>query len=90
VIEQPATSVLAFELDYPEDWENQVFVRKTLVFRDALDYRVDEGPFQGSPTLLEAKIVSKGTRFAVVLETNAGRRSLSYSEVELLDGHGAV
>jgi hypothetical protein len=90
VIERPAKSVLAFELDYPEDWENEVYVAKTLIFRDPLEYRVDEGPFHGSPTLLEANIVSKGTRFAVVLETNAGRRSLSYSEVELLNGHGAV
>jgi len=90
VIERPDKSVLAFELDYPEDWENDVYVAKTLVFRDPLEYRVDEGPFHGSPAILDANIIAKGMRCVVVLETNAGRRSLSYSEVDLLDGHGAV
>ena len=91
VIEVPAKSLLAFELDYVLEYPaDSAFVAKTLVFRDPLDYRVDEGPFQGNPALLDAHIERKGTRYEVVLETNAGRRSLSYSQVELLDGHGAV
>ena len=90
VVERPDLSLLAFELDYPQDWENEVYVAKTLVFRDPLGYSVDEGPFNGSPTLLDAQIKTSGARFVVVLETNAGRRVLSYSSVELVDGHGAV
>ena len=90
VIERPAASVLAFELDYPEDWENGVYVAKTLIFRDPLGYSVEEGPFNGNPVFLDAQVEEQGTRFAVVLETNAGRRKLSYSDVELVDGHGAV
>ena len=90
VVERPALGVLAFELDYPRDWEKEVYVAKTLIFRDPLGYSVDEGPFDGNPTLLDAQIETRDGRFVVVLETNAGRRSLSYSDVELVDGHGAV
>lgn len=90
VIERPAKALLAFELDYPEDWDKNIFVPKTLVFRDPLNYSVDEGPFSGNPTLLGALVETTGSRYAVVLETNAGHRRLSYSKVELLDGHGAV
>jgi hypothetical protein len=90
VIELPALSVLAFELDYPEDWQNEIYVSKTLIFRDALGYAVEEGPFSGNPTLLDAHIEPQGARFFVVLNTNAGTRKLSYSSADLVDGHGAV
>jgi hypothetical protein len=90
VIERPAKGVLAFELDYPEDWEKEVYAPKTLIFRDPLDYSVEEGPFSGNPTLLGAHIEALGARFSVVLDTNAGKRRLSYSSVDLVDGHGAV
>lgn len=29
----------------PEDWQNEVYVAKTLIFRDPLGYHVDEDPF---------------------------------------------
>jgi len=90
VIERPATGILAFELDYPEDWRNEVYVAKTLVFRDPLGYSVEEGLFSGNPTLLGAQVEPQGARFTVVIDTNAGQRKLSYADVELLDGHGAV
>jgi hypothetical protein len=90
VIERPEASLLAFELDYPEDWESEVYVAKTLIFREALGYAVEEGPFSGNPTLLDAHVSQQGNRFGVVLDTNAGHRRLTYSAVDLVDGHGAV
>jgi hypothetical protein len=90
VIERPDSGILAFELDYPEDWQNEVYVAKTLVFRDPLGYSVEEGPFSGNPTILGAHVEAQGARFAVIIDTNVGQRKLSYAGVEFLDGHGAV
>jgi len=42
VVERPDLDLVAFELDYPEDWEANLFVPKTLVFREVLRVRTDK------------------------------------------------
>jgi hypothetical protein len=75
---------LHFEVDYPVDWENNVFERRVIVFFDVLNYRVEEIPFGGAPTLLNAEQGGSGGEYrSVTLQTNAGTRSLLFKEVEL-------
>lgn len=84
VIETPATSELVMEVDYPVDWENNVFEPRSIIFTDPLDYHIQEGPFLGNPTILDATIelTPDGYR-RIVLETNAGQRSLRFSNLEI-------
>jgi hypothetical protein len=54
VVEVAETHDLLFEVEYPVDWENNVFESRTIAFLDVLNYRIEEGPSVGAPTLLEA------------------------------------
>jgi len=84
VIEDTENDVLLFEVDYPEDWDSNIFVKKVLKFTDVLNYQVCEGPFLGSPTMLSYSAQSEASgRTALKIETTAGYRELSYTEVEL-------
>ena len=84
VVEYPDVDDLVLQVDYPVDWDNNIFERRFIVFHDVLNYTVNEGPFSGAPTLLDVK--NKGVvsgRQSIVLQTNAGTRSLEFSRVEL-------
>jgi len=84
VIEDTESDTLTMEVEYPVDWENNRFERRRIVFDDVLNYRVAEGPFQGSPTILNVKVISEDkSRTRIRLETNAGERELSCSAVRL-------
>lgn len=84
MVELPETDELHFEVSYPVDWENNVFEPRAIVFIEVLNYRVDEGPFAGAPTLLDAyEKGAEGTYRSVTLQTNAGTRSLLFKRVEL-------
>jgi len=89
IIEIPETDTLIFEVDYPIDWENNTFEIRYIVFQDILEYKIEEGGFVGSPTFLDVYENGKtGERFNITLQTNAGTRSLSYTNVELLENPG--
>jgi len=45
IVEVPEQDVLALELEYPVDWEANLFSAKTLIFHDVRGYFVEEGPF---------------------------------------------
>ena len=84
VIEDCAADTLTMEVEYPVDWERNVFERRLLIFDDVHSYQVFEGAFQGSPTILEAEIVGTEGRWSRLrLDTNAGRRELSCTGVRL-------
>jgi hypothetical protein len=90
VVELPDSDELHFEVSYPVDWENNVFEPRAIVFIDVLNYRVDEGPFAGAPTLLDAyDNGTEGAHRSVTLQTNAGTRSLLFKRVELRPIGGA-
>jgi hypothetical protein len=84
VVELASVHDLLFEVEYPVDWENNVFEPRVIAFRDVLNYRVEEGPFEGAPTLLDVYDEGQeGTYRRITLQTNAGTRSLAFKAVEL-------
>ena len=84
VTEYPEVDDLVLRVDYPVDWENNVFEQKLIVFHDVLNYTVEEGPFAGLPTILDIEESNaQGDRQKIFLKTNAGTRSLEFSRVEL-------
>jgi len=86
VVEDTTEHTLTFEVDYPTNWEANVFERRWIVFCDALDYRVSEGPFHGSPTILDVQITGTvAGRSQLQIDTNAGTRYLSCTDVRLLE-----
>src|SRR4051812_18473948 len=87
VVEVPSTDSVFFEVMYPVDWENNVFEPRAIAFRDVLNYKVEEGPFAGEPTMLDVYDRGMvGGRRHIEIQTNAGTPSLLFGTVELLPG----
>jgi len=98
VIEDTENSTLDFILDYPVDWNNNVYEKKILRFHDYLNYEIKEIPFSSQPVILDFKDYGE-TNYAfgegqnqmeikrrkIKLGTNAGSRTLEYNTLELLD-----
>jgi len=88
VIEDPAANSVTMEVDYPVDWEHNIFERRLLVFEDVGTYGISEGPFHGCPTILDAEIIGTDGRWTKIrLDTNAGYRELSCMAVRLLENN---
>lgn len=86
VVELPGSRDVLFEVDYPVDWENDVFGPRVIAFRDVLDYHVEEGNHWGAPTLLDAVEEGPvGERRRVRIETTHGVRRVCFRSVELLE-----
>ena len=86
VIEDCGANTLTMEVEYPVDWEHNVFERRLLIFDDVHSYQVFEQPFDGSPMILDAEIVgSEGRWSRLRLDTNAGRRELNCTAVRLCE-----
>jgi len=101
VIEYTQNDILNFIINYPEDWENNLFVKKTLRFYDYLNYEVREIPFASRPVILDFQdmgeinyILGEGknrieiNRRKIELKTTAGSRFLEYKTLELIDFNG--
>ena len=52
VKENTTENSVDFLLDFPTDWENDVFEKRILRFTEVVFYLVDEIPFAGQPTIL--------------------------------------
>jgi hypothetical protein len=98
VREDTASQTLDFLLDFPIDWQNNVFENKLLRFKDAIVYIKKEIPFLGRPAIMEIKQLHsrkhtytnaygtvQSSKHKVEIVTNAGSRFLEFNEVELLD-----
>jgi len=84
VIENPKNYELGFEVMYPVDWENNKFAPRTIVFSDVLNYTISEIPFAGLPTILAVKQTGdQEDRANLLIETNAGERTLLCKSVEI-------
>jgi hypothetical protein len=84
VVEDAKLHELQLEVMYPVNWDNNLFEPRIIAFLDVLNYRVEEGPFCGAPTLLDAyDNGQEGNYRSVTLQTNAGTRSLLFKHVEL-------
>lgn len=85
VVEDTVADTLTMDVDYPADWHNNKFVRGTLLFTEAHNYQVFEGPFEGAPTLLGADVIGTSGRWSRLrLQTNAGCREVSCLSVRLI------
>jgi len=85
VVENTHDDSLEFHVEYPIDWDRNLFETRLIVFRDILEYSVVEEPFHGQPTLLDwALIDGKGGRRLIKFQTNAGHRSFHFRTVELV------
>jgi hypothetical protein len=85
VIEDATADTLTMEVEYPVDWDLNVFEKRCLVFEDVHGYRTFDGPFQGCPTILDASIIGiEGRWTRLRLDTNAGYRELSCTAVRLV------
>lgn len=93
VTENLKENILVILLDFPTNWEENIFENKILRFTDVIFYNVDEIPFSGSPTILEIvdlgetkKVFGIGRnqietlRRKVEIKTNAGNRIIEFSK----------
>ncbi len=74
-VEIPSQNVLVLNVKYPDDWENNIFSLKGIVFEDFCSQQVNEIPFEGTPTLLGTSVQCIQEDYSVIrIETNAGYR----------------
>lgn len=98
VKEDTKTQTIDFLLDYPTDWDNNIFEKKVLRFIDAIVYIKKEIPFSGQPSILEIKQlqshkhtyttgdgITTSSKYKVEIVTNAGSRFIEFNEAELLN-----
>ena len=84
VIEIPAKDELVYNVQYPEDWGQNIFVSRAITFSGYHSHTVDEMPFEGNPSILAAAVVRKeGGCTTVKLETNAGNRFITAKSVQI-------
>ena len=66
VIEIPATDELIYNIQYPESWDQNIFVPKEVRFSGYRSHAVEEMPFEGNPTILAASIESESSGYIVI------------------------
>lgn len=75
VIEIPAKDELIYNIQYPENWNQNIFEPKAITFFGYHSHSIEEMPFEGNPTILAASVVKVDGEFTTIkLETNAGVR----------------
>ncbi len=91
VIEVPAKDELVYNVQYPEDWSQNVFTAKAITFSGYHSHVVDEMPFEGNPTILAVSVVKEeGGYTTVKLETNAGNRFVTAKSVQVGSRHVSI
>lgn len=89
-VELPSENAVILNVQYPIDWEKNIFESRSIVFEDYFAYEVSEMPFDGNPTILSAEILSEvgspfqqGGFFKVHIKTNAGNRFVIAKRIKL-------
>ena len=97
VTENTQDHYLDFLLDFPTNWENNIFEPRILRFTEVIFYNIDEIPCFGKPTILE--IINFGqinkswgsgrnhleaTRTKIEMQTTAGNRIIEYKDCSLI------
>lgn len=84
VVEIPARDLLIYNIQYPENWDKNIFVPKAITFHGYCSHSVEEIPFDGNPTILDAFVVKELNGFVTIkLETNAGSRFITAKMLSL-------
>ena len=81
-IDEEASQV-RLHVEYPVDWERNEFAPRVIDFSNAFAYKEFEGPFVGRKSLLAASVSEAGSGHVVRIETNAGYREVTRSDVHL-------
>ena len=97
VRETSSDQTIDFLLEFPTNWEKNIFEKRILRFKDVINYHIDEIPFVGRPTILQIinlgqKIKTFGVgrnqfetlRNIIEIQTNAGNRIIQFSDCELI------
>ena len=84
VIEIPASDELIYNIQYPENWDKNIFVPKEIRFSGYHSHSIEEMPFEGNPTILAVSVVKESGGFTTIkLETNAGNRFVTAKSFEI-------
>jgi hypothetical protein len=81
VIEDPKSQTIDFHIDYPINWDKNVFEPKILRFNNVTLYHHTEIRFAGPPTILEINILNTNK---INLITNAGERIIEFENWVLI------
>lgn len=96
-VKETAEQTVDFLLNFPIDWQNNVFEERILRFKGVIYYHVDEIPFDGQPTILQVINLGRITKFfgtdkdrlesvrnKIEIQTNAGKRIIEYFDCDLI------
>ncbi|MGB0942782.1 MAG: hypothetical protein ACPGUE_10290 [Marinomonas sp.] len=84
VIEIPDKDELIYNIQYPENWDQNIFVPKEIRFSGYHSHAVEEMPFEGNPTILAVSIENESDGYTTIkLETNAGNRYITAKTLEI-------
>ncbi|HMO34272.1 MAG TPA: hypothetical protein PKE07_14850 [Lacibacter sp.] len=96
-VKETSEQTIDFLIDFCTDWQNNIFEKRILRFKDVINYHIDEIPFAGQPTILDIVNLGQFTktfgtgrnqieavRNKIEMQTNAGNRTIEYSECELI------
>lgn len=97
VLEKPSKDQLIFNVEYPIDYEKSKYELKSIIFEEFFLYEIDEIPFDGNPTILDADVVKevgspfvKDGYFKVKIKTNAGDRFVTAKRVSLSESNKGI
>ena len=95
--EFPENQILELLLDFPVDWENNLFEHRILKFNEVINYKLSSIPFRGSPAILEINKLGvvkyefgsgrnaiNAERNKIEIITNAGKRTIEYTTCEMM------
>ena len=97
VKEKSTDQTFDFLLNYPANWDNNIFEKRILRFRNITSYKLEVIPFVGPPTILEIidlvvremledeQNILEAKKYKIEIITNAGNRIIEFSECELLE-----
>ena len=78
VLEVPSRDELIYNIQYPENWDEDIFSPKSITFIGYCSHSVEEIPFEGNPTILAVSVISEHDGYTTIkLETNAGHRIIT-------------
>ena len=89
VIEDTEADTLTMDVMLPVSPSGDDFVPRLLVFEDVHGYKVFDGPFVGSPDILDMRVIGERDGWKHVrIDTNAGHRELYCSDVRVVEHEG--
>jgi len=97
VTENPKEQSLDFLLDFPTDWDANIYEKRTLRFSEVITYHLNEIPFSGPPSILEINFFGevekqfgpdnnkiKTSRLKVEIQTNSGNRIIEFMDCNFI------